>query len=337
MALSPRRIIDMANAYFESCVLFSACDSGIFGMLAKEGPCDVDSAARKLQLDRAALAKLTDACVALGLLVKTGGRYDPSDESRMFLVPGQGADLSGALSYNRDVFAAWGKLTEFVRYGKPVEKPELHLGDDKQRTRDFVLSMHYRALGIGRVVVPQLELSGVKKLLDVGGGPGTFSVLIAQANPRIACTVIDLPPVAEIAAGLVAQQGLKERVSVEGRNYHHCDFPGNQDAVLFFGVLHQESPEAIVNLFRQAYEALNPGGIVYVMDVMTDATHTAPKFSTLFSINMALTTEHGWVFSDAELKGWLDEAGFSGFSVKPVGGAMPHWLAKVGKGCYPHH
>jgi ubiquinone/menaquinone biosynthesis C-methylase UbiE len=331
MNQSPQRIIDMANAYFESCVLFSACDSGIFSFIAQNGPCEAADIAAKLQFDSAALTKLADACVALGLLDKSTGSYGLTNESRTFLVPGQGADLSGALRYNRDVYGAWGKLSQFLRTGKPVERPEIHLGDNKQRTRDFVMAMHFRALGIGRVVVPLLDLSSAKRLLDVGGGPGTFSVLIAQANPQIICSVIDLPPIAEIAAGLVAQQGMKDRVSVEGRDYHRCDFPANQDAVLFFGVLHQESPPSIVDLFKRAYRALNPGGSVYVMDVMTDEAHTAPKFSTFFSINMALTTENGWVFSDAELKGWLEEAEFTRFSVKPVGGSMPHWLAKADK------
>ena len=61
-------------------------------------------------------------------------------------------------------------------------------------------------------------------------------------------------------------------------------------------MMHQESPEGIQSLLRKAYGALKPGAAVYVMDMMTDATHTAPKFSTLFAVNMALTTDSGWVF-----------------------------------------
>ena len=103
----------------------------------------------------------------------------------MFLVPGAPGDLSGAIRYNRDVYTAWGRLAEMVRTGRPVERPEVHLGEDGERTRTFVLSMHGRALGIGRSVVPQLKLAGRKKLFDVGGGPGTYSVLIAQ-KPKLA-------------------------------------------------------------------------------------------------------------------------------------------------------
>ena len=51
------------------------------------------------------------------------------------------------------------------------------------------------------------------------------------------------------------------------------------------------------------------------------------KFSALFALNMALTTPHGWVFSEDELKAWLMEAGFSDFNCRPLPPPMPHWLA----------
>jgi hypothetical protein len=65
--------------------------------------------------------------------------------------------------------------------------------------------------------------------------------------------------------------------------------------------------------------------------MMTDSTHTQPKFSALFALNMALTTPHGWVFSEDELKVWLTEAGFQGFHCRPLPPPMPHWLASAVK------
>lgn len=78
-------------------------------------------------------------------------------------MPGSAADLSGAIRYNRDVYHAWGRLREMVQTGKPVERPQLHLGEDEERTRTFVLAMHYRGLGIGRAVVgePAARISAV--------------------------------------------------------------------------------------------------------------------------------------------------------------------------------
>lgn len=327
--MDPNRIVDMASAFYESAALFAASDLGIFKALAELGPADLETLAAACGLDLRGGRLLLDACAALGLLEKEAGRYKNSPEAALFLVPGSPADLSGAIRYNRDVYAAWGRLKEMAVSGRPVEKPEVHLGEDRERTRTFVLAMHGRALGIGRAVVPRLDLAGRRRVLDVGGGPGTYSVLIAEAHPGLECVVLDLPPVAAIAEEIVAGAGLGGRVRTLPGDYHATPFPDGFDAVLFFGVLHQEKPEAIRDLLRRAHGALAPGGLVYVLDMMTDASRTRPKFSALFGLNMALTTENGWVFSDEDLRGWLTEAGFRDPVVRPLGPPMPHSLASA--------
>lgn len=328
---SPERIIGMTSAFFDSCVLFSASDLGLFSKLAELGSADADGLAAALGLDPRGTRLLADACVALDLLNKDGERYSNTADSALFLVPGSPGDLSAAIRYNRDVYPAWGKLASFARSGKPVEKPEFHLGQDPERTRTFVLSMHHRALAIGRSVLQELELTDCRRLLDVGGGPGTYSVLIAQKNPGIACTVLDLPDVVAVADELIRQQGCADRVRTLAGDYRSTPFPAGNDAINFFGMLHQESVPSIRALLKKAYDALNPGGVVHVMDLMTDRTHTRPKFSALFAVNMALTTENGWVFSDAELVEWLQDAGFVDCRVKPLPPPMPHSFASARK------
>jgi len=274
---------------------------------------------------------LLDACVAVGLLTKKAGRYGNSGHTERFLVPGSPTDLSAAIRYNRDVYPAWGKLAEFARSGQPVERPEAHLGDDPDRTRDFVRAMHGRALGIGRAVVPRLKLKGRRKLLDLGGGGGTYSALIAERHPEIVCTVIDLPGVLAVAEELLSEQGVCDRVKIIPGDLHSTQLPEGHDAAILFGVLHQESPDAIAELLERTFEALEPGGVIYVMDMMTDVTRAAPAFSAIFAVNMALTTHDGWVFSDEDLRTWLTEAGFSGVTISPLAPPMPHWLAEAHK------
>ena len=142
---------------------------------------------------------------------------------------------------------------------------------------------------------------------------------------------MDLPEVVNVANELIASQNMQDRVKTTPGDYRVTPFPENQDVIAFFGMLHQESPESIQALFAKAYAALRPGGRVFVLDMMTDATHTHPSFSALFAVNMALTTENGWVFSDAELETWLTEAGFDGFACNPLPPPMPHWLATATK------
>lgn len=323
--------MDMANAFYNSCVLFTASDLGIFAFLSKNGPANKNTIAKACGLDSHGARLLLDACTALDLLTKNGLLYDNTDETAAFLVPGTTGDLSKAIRYNRDVYDAWGHLAKLAKTGKPVERPDIHLGDDKERTRDFVLSMHGRAMGIGQAVVPLLDMKGKHKLLDIGGGPGTYSVLIARKYPEIDCTVIDLPEVTKVASELIDQAGMSKRVHCLPGDYHKTNFPPENDVINIFGVLHQESPESIQDILKRSSEALAPGGIINILDMMTDETRCHPVFSALFAVNMALTAENGWVFSNTDLKEWLQNAGFENFKCSPLPPPMPHWLATARK------
>ncbi len=326
-------IVEMASAFYESAVLFAAITDGVFGAVERiKGGATAGAVAKELDASERGARLLLDACAALGLLAKEGEVYSNTQAGRMALVPGGSADLSKAILYNRDVYPAWGRLADFAKTGRPVERPSLHLGDDAARTRTFAMSMRSRAMAIGRGVIPLLDLGGATRLLDLAGGPGAYAELIAKAFPSLGVVTVDLPAISAVAKECVAQAGLDGRIECRSGDYHSDEYESSAyDAVTIFGALHQESPTDIVDILGRAYRALRPGGKLYVLDMMTDATHTAPKFSALFAVNMALTTENGWVFSDVELKGWMEKAGFEPGATRTLAPPMPHWLVEAVK------
>ena len=193
-------IVDLASAYYGSAVLFAAIDVDLFARLAKGE-----------RIEGRGMTLLADACVAEGLLEKRDGAYFNTPAAEAALVPGGRADLTKAIRYNRDVYPAWGRLAEFARTGSPVERPEIHLGDDAARTKAFAASMFGRAMGIGRGIVPMLgKLEG--KLLDLAGGPGAYAILTCQANPALRAVTVDLKAISAEAAGYVAKFGMANRI-----------------------------------------------------------------------------------------------------------------------------
>ena len=143
---------------------------------------------------------------------------------------------------------------------------------------------------------------------------------------------VDVPAVSAVARECVAQAGLADRIECRAGDYHADEYEAEAyDALTIFGALHQESPEQIRDILARANRALKPGGRIFILDMMTDRTHTAPAFSALFAVNMALTTENGWVFSDEELKRWLMETGFDPADAHPVPPPMPHWVMSAVK------
>lgn len=332
--LSIQGIIDLASAYYGSAVLFAALNEDLFTVVKSLGAsATAAQIAERIGADERGVRLLLNACVAIGLMAKAGDVYANLEPAMLTLVSGAPHDLTRAIRYNRDVYPAWGRADVFVRTGKPVEAPDIHLGEDKARTRRFVMSMHGRALGIGREVIPMLDLKACTCVLDLAGGPGTYAVLMAQAHPHLSCVTVDLPGVSAVASELVNGSDVAARVTCRAGDYHTDTYePETYDAVTIFGALHQESPADIRTILSRAYAALKPGGMIYILDMMTDATHTSPAFSALFALNMALTTENGWVFSDEELKGWLQEAGFVSAETRQVPPPMPHWLVTARKG-----
>lgn len=330
MALQIPEIVNLASAFYGSSVLFAALELDLFTAIAQSPKATLEALAEATQAEPRGLRLLLDGAVAVGLLTKAEGVYALTPATAATLVKGAPHDLTRAIAYNRDVYPAWGKLAQLAKTGKPVESPKLHLGDDAERTRRFALSMHGRAMGIGQAVVPGLHLPKGAKVLDLAGGPGTYALLMAKQDPTLTCDTYDLPAISAVAKEITAP--CADRITCHAGDYHTDVYPAETyDAVTLFGCLHQESPEAIVDILRRATAALKPGGLLYVLDMMTGPDHTTPPFSALFAINMALTTENGWVFSDAELKGWMAEAGLTDFTCAPVPPPMPHFLATARK------
>ena len=321
---SVQDIVDLASAYYGSAVLFAAIDCGVFEAVEKG---TFDASTRGMRL-------LADACAAEGLLVKKGeGLYENTPAGRLALVPGGAADLTKAIRYNRDVYPAWGRLKDFALTSRPVERPGTHLGEDKARTKAFADAMFGRAMGIGRSVVPMLG-SVEGRVLDLAGGPAAYAILLCRANPGAKVVTVDLPAISAEAARYVAEARLSDRIECREGDYRSDEYEKEAyDLVTIFGALHQEEPSSIAGILSRAYRALKPGGRIAILDMMTDETRTSPKFSALFALNMALTTENGWVFSDAELKGWLAGAGFKPQETRRVPPPMPHWMVEAVK---PH-
>jgi ubiquinone/menaquinone biosynthesis C-methylase UbiE len=321
---SPEPIFQLATAYWGSATLLAAVNMGLFSLLSK-GAFMASEAAAKLQSDTRAIEMLLNACCGLNLLDKSDERYQLTPLSAAYLVPGSPAYLGSALLWSLNQYPAWGTLSEAVRTGKPVVTPEEQLGDDPEKTRAFVLGMHERASGVARGVVRFLDLTGCARLLDVGVGPGTYSMLLAQQYPGLQSVVLDLPAVAAIASELIETAGLSDRVHVMAEDATQGEYGEEEyDAVLFSGVLHRMSPPVIERMLSGAKRALKEGGRVLVSDIMLDEEKTSPVFATLFSLQMLLTSGHGTAFSATECGAWLTRAGFTDISLRVLPPPLPY-------------
>ncbi len=319
----PSRIMALSTAYWGSQTLITANRIGLFDLLA-EGPIAGDVVATRLQLDPRMTKLFLNACVGLGLCEKEGDRYRNSRASEIFLVSASPATMGNSISFMDDIYATWGDLEKALRTGQPAKAPTTYLGTDEEQTRHFVYSMHDRAMAIGQTLPDVVDLNGRRRMLDVGGGPGTFSALLTGRFEGLSSEVLELDGVATVAEEILAKTGAADRVTMIRGDYQTSQFGSGYDAVLMSGMFHRETEETCRQLIAKAHGCLEPGGILIVNDVFVDEGGTAPEFSTLFGITMMLTAQHGCVHADADVAAWMQDAGFGGIERKPFPPPMPH-------------
>ncbi len=319
----PSSIVRLSTAYWESQALLTANRIGLFDVLA-DGAKSADEVAVTLLLDPRSTALFLRALVGLGFLAEAEGRFANAPVAATFLVKRSPAFMGNAIRYSDQLYATWGNLEGALRSGKPALPAESYLGDNQDRTRTFVKAMHERALGVARALVSILDLTGRRSMLDVGGGPGTYSVLLTERFPGLRSEVLELPGVAAVARELVAAAGASDRVSLRDGDYHHTDFGSGKDVVLMSGMFHRETEQACRSLIERAAACLDPGGLLVVSDVFTDRGGSQPTFAAMFGLNMMLTAPDGGVHSDADVQGWMADCGLRELRMVPLPPPMPH-------------
>jgi len=308
MAEGPNRILEMARAFQESRILLTGAELGVFGAIGDDTLTSADVAAR-IGADPRATDRLMNALVVLGLLTKDGGQFSNSPEAREFLVPGRPGYVGGALGHTSSLWHTWSTLTDAVRAGTSVVKR-----DDESRDRyvkPFIAAMHFNASRNAEHILPELDLTGVRRVIDVGGGSGAYSIAFCRANPDITAVVFDQPDVVPLTQHYAAEAGLSDRISTVTGDFTKDELGRDFDLAFMSHILHSNSPAENAELIRRACRALKPGGQIVVQEFVIDECRTSPPWAVLFALNMLVGTKAGDTFTESEIRAWFSDAGFT--------------------------
>jgi SAM-dependent methyltransferase len=303
--LSPGPILTLSGSYWESHALHAGVLLDVFSPLAA-GPLGASDLAGKIGCDARALEMLLVALTALKLLAKSGGRYSLSESARSFLVKDSPRYVGYMIRHHHHLTAPWSRLHEAVATGSPVRSS---MGQAERE--DFLLGMFNNAMGIAPGLAQTLPLTGSKRLLDVGGGPGTYAVQFCLAHPDLRATVFDLPGSRIIAEGVAERFGVAGRVDFAPGDYLVDDLPQGYDAAWLSQILHAESPEGCLVILRKAVRALNPGGALFVHEFLLDDAMDGPLFPALFALNMLVQTPRGQAYREGQVRAMLAEVGLT--------------------------
>ena len=287
---------DLTWGYRASRILQTAVRLKLFTHLDKRGRTCEELAAlcsAKPQL----LQKILIACCAMGLLQTDSDVYSNTELSQTYLVEDKPLYQGHIIAHTARVWDFWNDLPNDVFGVPPQEDPD-------QSHRDFILGMRDITMaGRGQLFIDHIDLSGRKKLFDVGGGPGLYSILACRKYPELTATVFDLPETIAITRQIIEQENMTERISVCEGNWDTDDFGSGNDVVLFSNVLHGAESDAMQKL-QKAFDSMNPGGMVAIQEFALDDAKSGPLIPALFNVMVG-------AYSNTELLELLTQTGFS--------------------------
>jgi (2Fe-2S) ferredoxin/precorrin-6B methylase 2 len=306
--LLPDELNTLLRGFQPSRVLLTAVELDLFTAVG-DGASATEVATR-LRTDPRATEALLNALVALGLLEKGEERFRNGEWAASFLGAGALHDSRAALMHTVHLWPRWSTLTEAVREGTAVAFEEME-GRGPDWTDAFIAAMHKNAAARAPVVVSALDLTGVERVLDLGGGSGAYAMAFARARPGIEVTVFDLPTVTPLTRRYVAEGGMQERVHTRDGDLRTDSYGAGYDLVFVSAICHMNGPDENRTMLGKVKQALKPGGRVVIQDFILNEEKTAPTSAALFALNMLVATREGSAYSDAEYAAWLAEAGFA--------------------------
>jgi len=305
----PDRLEQMIRGYMPSRCILTALELDIFTAVG-EGA-SAEQIARTINANENATAKLLNALVSLGLLSKNDGTYNNMSEAARFFVQGSKDNHRNGLMHIANIWHRWSTLTDAVRSGSAVTT---NCEPDSKSVGDFISAMQRNARERAPLVVRALGTDGVRRILDLGGGSGAYSIGFAKASPDIRCDVFDLPEVVPLCADYIAKAGVSQQVHVRAGDMLRDDFGSGYDIIMLNAICHMFSEAQNLELLQRARRALAPNGRLVVQDFILNPDKTGPQHAALFSLNMLVSTAAGSAYSEAEITRWMNAAGLNNVS-----------------------
>jgi len=314
---NPQNVMSELMNFMKNRIVLTASELDIFTKL--ESPLTIGEMAEKEQFDIKGLTRLLDSLVAVGYLQKQKDRYHNTEKGMLFSSHHPETVLPIALHFNR-LWDSWSSLTDIVKGRKSGHGATLRV--DKKSTEAFVGAMHVIGRSLSEDIVEFYNAERFECLLDIGGASGTYTIAFLERYPKLKAVLFDLKEVIPIARKRLKSYGYDKRLRFVSGDFYTDDLPEGCDLALLSAIIHQNSPEENILLYKKIYKAIKPGGALLIRDHIMDETRTNPVSGAIFAINMLVNTTGGGTYTFPEVKKTLKQVGFSDIKIVRKGDRM---------------
>src|SRR5271154_5757485 len=320
-AVRPRPIEDVHEisaityGFMASKALFAALEFDVFTHIA-QGAASTRALAAVTGVAENRLLTLLAALKSLGLVSEAGGRLVNAPATSRYLVAGAPGDfrdyvrfVNGAAGYESYRYLNMALRGERVFQDKGWYEGLVYEGGIGGER--FSSAQHTGSVGPARLMAKRVDLKDCRKLLDVGGGSGAYSIAFCAANPQLSATILDFPETVDTAKRYAREAGLADRIAHLAGNAVAVDWPAGHDVVLMSYVWSAVGEADIAVLAKRAADALPPGGLALIHDFMVDDAREGPRFAAWYLLGSIFDNPTAVCLTPAYVEQVLRDAGLT--------------------------
>ena len=256
-------------------------DSGILSLVeANREGITLEEVTKQVALPAYGIRVLMEAALGIGLLILKDDKYKITKTTYFILhdeLTKVNMDFTHDVCYNGmyfledsiknqkpeglKVFGNWNTIYEALSTNLP----------EKAKQSWFSFDHFYSDYAFPEVL-PLVYNYKPKKLLDIGGNTGKWSMQSFEHDPDVAITIMDLPGYVETAKEQFHKKGFGDRISFYPTNIldEAQQFPNGFDAIWMSQFLDCFSDEQIISILKRCKNSLNPGGHIFILETFWD-------------------------------------------------------------------
>jgi predicted O-methyltransferase YrrM len=314
-------VFDLMDAYLTSAALNAAMELGLFWLLA-ERPLNGTQVSQALDIPENRCRYWLQLLCSTGLVEQVPEGYTLSPTARTAIVDAYSQETWAFLAQEaRMRFPLILDLARHIREPRSVwaalemTPPDYFapMVEDPGQARAFTRMLYEIHLPYADALAATLDMSGVERLMDLGGGSGVVSLALLRRYPHLSATVVDIPSVCAAGREIAAENGLEGRIT-----YHAADFIQEALPLGFDLILQCDAGPCNAAFFRKVRTALNPGGRLVIVDQFATAENTAPGAYLYWAFQAALENPDYTRITSAQVRAELTRAGFQVLSERTL-------------------
>lgn len=257
---------------------------------------------------------LLDSCVCIGLLEFENNKYRNSHFSQIYFVEGEHFYIGDFLKLVNDESLQWFQLPDIIRGKEQAAKDQPYIRSDYQT---FIKAMNcLGALGEATALKEIVNLSGLKKMVDVGGGSGLYSVALCQKYPELQSTIFDVKETLDVTQDMLANRPERNRIDFREGDFLKDSIGEKLDIVLLSDIIYEEAKSKFV--LRNAWESLAQGGVLIIRGYYADPVDSGPLFGALFAVKHLVDNAQNKIVTKSSLEEMILDIGFTISIIKPL-------------------